>query len=91
VHACGKLTDDCLDIARRLGGPAAVLPCCRSKRCNPAPLGLRAALGDDVAYDVQRTYTMEAAGHRVRWRSIPEVITPMNRVLIASARALDTE
>ena len=86
VHACGRLTDDCLAIARDLGGPAAVLPCCRSHDGHPAPYSLRNALGDDVAYDVHRTYAMEEAGHKVRWRSIPEAITPMNRVLIAEAR-----
>ena len=83
VHACGTLTDRCIDIALELGGPLAVMPCCRSNAQNRAPAGLRQALGEDVAYDVERTYTMERKGYRVRWREIPEAITPMNRVLIA--------
>ena len=83
VHACGSLTDTCIEIALGLGGPLAVLPCCRSKAHNRAPEGLRQALGEDVAYDVDRTYAMERAGYRVRWREIPAAITPMNRVLIA--------
>jgi hypothetical protein len=83
VHACGKLTDTCLEIALELGGPVAVLPCCRAKALNRAPKGLRQALGEDVAHDVERTYTLEQAGYRVRWREIPAAVTPMNRVLIA--------
>ena len=87
VHACGGLTDQCLDIASDLEGPVAVMPCCRAHAQNSAPPGLRAALGEDVAYDVDRTYAMEARGYNVRWREIPAEITPMNRVLIAVRRA----
>lgn len=86
VHACGSLTDLCLDIAAELRGPVAVLPCCRSHAQSKAPRGLRAALGEDVAYDVDRTYALEARGYRVRWREIPAAITPMNRVLIGVPR-----
>lgn len=86
VHACGRLTDRCLDVAVALGGPVAVLPCCRDHGLSPAPAGLREALGEDVAYDVQRTYALEARGYRVRWRTIPAAITPMNRLLIGVPR-----
>lgn len=82
VHACGALTDRCLETAASLGGPVAVLPCCRDHSSSGAPRGLRNALGEDVAYDVHRTYAMEARGYRVIWREIPAEITPMNRVLI---------
>ncbi len=83
VHACGSLTDDCLDVALEARGPVAVLPCCRSKARNPAPRSLRRALGNDVAYDVHRTYRLEDRGYRVRWGEIPAEVTPMNRVLSA--------
>ena len=49
-------------------------------------VAVAAALGADVAYDVDRTYKMEAMGLRVRWRDIPDAITPMNRVLIGVPR-----
>ena len=87
VHACGTLTDTCIDIALDLGGPLAVMPCCRANAKNTAPQGLRQALGEDVAYDVERTYALERSGYRVRWRDIPATITPMNRVLIGMPRA----
>ncbi|QDU67471.1 methyltransferase [Engelhardtia mirabilis] len=86
VHACGQLTDACLDVAAGLGGPVAVLPCCRDHGLSEAPAALREALGEDVAYDVHRTYTMEARGYRTRWREIPSTITPMNRMLIGVPR-----
>jgi hypothetical protein len=91
VHPCGTLTDTCIEIALALGGPLAVLPCCRANAKNTAPQGLRQALGEDVAYDVERTYALERGGLRVRWRTIPEAITPMNRVLIGVPRAAAPE
>lgn len=86
VHACGKLSDLCIEIAAEQRGSLAIMPCCRAHAHNPAPVGLRQALGDDVAYDVHRTYALENQGYQVRWREIPEEITPMNRVLIAVPR-----
>lgn len=86
VHPCGTLTDRCIEIALELGGPLAVMPCCRTHAVNPAPQGLRQALGEDVAYDVERSYAIERSGYRIRWREIPDAITPMNRVLIAVPR-----
>ncbi len=84
VHACGKLTDQAMDLAIDLGGPMALLPCCRSHRQHPAPEVLKRELGGDLAIDVHRTYALEHAGYKVRWKSIPEVITPMNRILIGT-------
>lgn len=83
VHACGALTDQAIALGLDRGGPIAVMPCCRPHGRSPAPAGLAAALGDDIAFDVDRTYTMERAGYSVRWDAIPPAITPMNRILVA--------
>jgi len=91
LHACGRLTDTCLETAVRLGGSVAVMPCCRSHRLTTAPPGIREALGGDLAYDIDRTYAMEARSYRVRWREIPEEITPMNRILIAVPRRQEAQ
>ncbi|MCB9908565.1 MAG: hypothetical protein H6830_12665 [Planctomycetes bacterium] len=87
VHACGSLTDQILEWAIRLEGPLAVLPCCRQHRQHAAPEVLKRELGGDLAIDVHRTYALDHAGYQVRWKKIPEVITPMNRVLIGVPRA----
>jgi len=86
VHACGRLSDRCLEIARTLESPVAIMPCCRDHSLNTGPMAVAQALGGDIAYDIDRTYAMEAANYFVRWREIPAVITPMNRVLIATPR-----
>lgn len=86
VHACGTLTDRAIELGLRLGGPIALLPCCRPHGRSPAPDSLARALGPDVAFDVDRTYRMEHAGWTVRWSDVPAAITPMNRVLLAWPR-----
>jgi hypothetical protein len=82
VHACGHRTDSCIEIGIEVGGAVAVMPCCRSHRTSSAPNALKIALGHDLAIDVDRTYRMEQANYKVRWSTVPEAITPMNRVLI---------
>lgn len=86
VHACGTLTDECIELALRLEGAVALMPCCRPHRRSPAPRVLARELGPDLAYDIDRTYRLEAGGLTVRWDAIPASITPMNRVLVAWPR-----
>ncbi|MFT5303515.1 MAG: hypothetical protein ACI814_004334 [Mariniblastus sp.] len=82
-HACGILSDLCIEIAIKSGGPIAILPCCYPKSACEAPLALQNALGLAKAFDVDRTYRLEAAGYQVRWAEIPAAITPMNRIIYA--------
>lgn len=86
AHACGSLSDLCLDIAIRSGGPVAILPCCYPRSACRAPLALQTAFGLEAAFDIDRTYRLEAANYRVRWAEIPREITPMNRILYAQHR-----
>lgn len=81
VHACGCRTDRCLDIAEAVGGHVAVMPCCH-EMTRVGPPALFEALGEGLATDIHRTYRLEAAGYEVRWSHIPEVITPMNRIIV---------
>jgi len=81
-HACGVLSDMCIDIAIKTGGSIALLPCCYPRSGCRAPQAVQTAVGFKLAYDIDRTYRLESAGYLVRWATIPEEITPMNRILI---------
>ena len=86
AHACGVLSDLCIDIAIETGGPIAILPCCYPRLACRAPLALQTKFGLDTAFDIDRTYRLEAAGYQVRWAEIPQAITPMNRILYAKRK-----
>jgi hypothetical protein len=86
AHACGVLTDTCIDVAIACGGPLAVLPCCYPRKACRAPLALQQSFGLQEAFDIDRTYRLENADFRVRWSSIPAHITPMNRIMIATPK-----
>ncbi len=81
AHACGVLSDLCIDIAIKSQGPIAILPCCYPRSACDAPLALQTQFGIETAFDIARTYRLEKAGYRVRWGTIPQEITPMNRIL----------
>lgn len=81
-HACGVLSDMCIDIAIKSDGAIALLPCCYPRSGCRAPQAVQTAVGLKMAYDIDRTYRLESAGYLVRWSLIPEEITPMNRILI---------
>jgi len=81
AHACGVLSDLCIDVAIKSGGPIGILPCCYPRSACVAPLSLQMHFGIESAFDIDRTYRLEAAGYRVRWGSIPSSITPMNRLI----------
>ncbi|GAX84035.1 hypothetical protein CEUSTIGMA_g11459.t1 [Chlamydomonas eustigma] len=86
LHACGILTDTVLALAVSLKAPVAVLPCCYTGTAKSVPLGVRRAMGVELASDVDRSYRMEAAGYVVDWSAIPGVVTCANRILIAEGR-----
>ena len=83
THACGVLTDLCIDIGLAVDGKVAVMPCCYPERKCEAPIALQTNLGFETAFDVDRTYKLKNAGYHVHWDSIPASISPMNRVITA--------
>ena len=89
VHGCKSLTDAVVATSIANGVESlAVMPCCyaHAAAAEAAPAALRRHLGVALAADVQRTYTLDAAGYDVTWRHIPAAITPMNRILVARKR-----
>ncbi len=80
-HACGSLTDLILERAASVHAPVAVLPCCHN--VTTAETGsLGGWLDGALAVDVVRAVNLKARGYRVKTQTIPDAITPKNRLLI---------
>jgi len=81
VHACGRLTDQVLAMAVKAGAKVAVLPCCHNIAASDTN-GLEGWVDGPLAVDVTRAARLRAAGYTVMTRTIPEDITPKNRLLM---------
>lgn len=88
IHACGAVTDVCLDTALHLRGKFAVMPCCYGPPPGGLPPALHAVLGRGLAQDVARTFRMHSQGYNVDWCSIPLAITNKNRIMWGVPRPL---
>jgi hypothetical protein len=84
-HACGALTDAVLGLAADARARVAVLPCCHDLQACDAG-GLAGWLDPALAIDVMRATRLEARGYAVRTLTIPNTITPMNRLLLGTPR-----
>lgn len=83
THACGVLTDHVLDRALAARARVAVLPCCHDARFSDVA-GLTGWLPPGLAIDVTRAQRLQSAGYRVFTQTIPDSITPQNRLLIGA-------
>ena len=82
-HACGALTDVVLERAVAARARVAVLPCCHDlKACDAG--GLRGWVDGPVAVDIMRAVRLEHRGYRIWTQTIPETVTPKNRLLLGS-------
>ena len=70
VHACGARTDWAIDVALKLGGPVAVMPCCYAHQVYQGPETLKRHLGVSLCVDIQRTMKVEESGV-IDWQEIP--------------------
>lgn len=84
-HACGALTDRVLAKAVAAGARVAVLPCCHDL-ASPDAAALSGWMDGALAIDAARAMRLEAAGYRVWTQTVPEAITPRNRLLMAEMR-----
>ena len=85
-HACGALTDQVLDAASDARARVAVLPCCHDLRTGDVG-PLAGWLDGPMAIDAVRAMRLAGRGYTVRTQTIPQAITPKNRLLIAVPRA----
>lgn len=81
VHACGALTDMVLKLAVAARARVAVLPCCHDLNLSPTG-GLEGWVNGPLAVDVMRAVWLRQQGYTVITRTIPEDITPKNRLLM---------
>jgi hypothetical protein len=84
-HACGRLTDVVIDRAIAAGARVAVLPCCHNLDDSGAD-DLTGWIDGALAIDIRRAERLRASGYRVWTQTIPEAITPKNRLLLARLR-----
>jgi hypothetical protein len=81
AHACGRLTDRVLARAVEARAAVAVLPCCQAAGRSDLG-GLAGWLEPSLAIDVTRAARLRSAGYEVHTQTIPEEITPKNRLLL---------
>ena len=82
-HACGRLTDVVLDRAVEARARVAVLPCCHDlERCDAGELS--GWIDGPIAIDIMRAVRLEQRGYRIWTQSIPDSVTPKNRLLIGA-------
>ena len=80
-HACGALADLVIDRASGARARVAVLPCCHDLTMNNAG-PLSGWMDGPLAVDAMRAVRLETRGYQVRTLTIPEEITPKNRLLL---------
>lgn len=80
-HACGSLTDFVLDQALAVKARVAVLPCCHDAKTSDAGQ-LTGWVDPALAIDLLRAVRLQEHGYHVRTQTIPETVTPKNRLLI---------
>ena len=87
-HACGAMTDVVLARAAAAGARVAVLPCCHDvETCDQGALA--GWVDRPLAIDIMRAVRLEAHGYRVWTQTIPEAITPKNRLLLGEPLTSD--
>ena len=84
-HACGALADLVIDRGAAARARVAVLPCCHNLTRNSAG-PLSGWMDGALAIDVMRAVRLEQRGYDVRTLTIPEEITPKNRLLLGEPK-----
>jgi hypothetical protein len=85
-HACGRLTDVVLDRAVAAGARVGVLPCCHDLARSEAR-ELTGWVDGPMAVDIARAQRLKRHGYRVWTQTIPDAITPKNRLLLGAPEA----
>jgi hypothetical protein len=91
IHCCGGLSDKVIELAIAANAPLALVPCCHTRKCLPLDVkkNIRSVLKDcnmTIAeyIDTIRIERLKQAGYTVEEKRIPTVITPKNRIILAT-------
>lgn len=91
VHCCANLSDKVIDLAMAANAPLALVPCCHTRKClsreeNEKLTAIlkerRLTLAEYI--DSNRIQRLRDAGYTVKEERIPQVITPKNRIILAT-------
>ena len=92
VHACGILSDKVISLALRGNAPVALVPCCHTKKS--LSIDQRLQMKEDsltledfdlsTYIDNRRFDRLQNSGMDVQEVFLPQIITPKNRVFLAS-------
>ncbi|HZV01041.1 MAG TPA: methyltransferase [Planctomycetota bacterium] len=85
VHACGRRTDEAIEIALAARSSIAVLPCCHDVSEVEVPEAIRQRWSKKEAVDIARIYKLHAAGWRTLSRKVDEDVTQAADAIIALA------
>lgn len=90
VHACGTLSDTIISLAVRGNAPLVLIPCCHTKRAlqmedRTELQNHKLSLSEFV--DGRRVERLQQSGYAVYRREIPQAVTPMNTVILATPPA----
>ena len=83
-HACGHLTDVVLERASDVRARVAVLPCCHHLAAGEQG-GLTGWVDGATAIDIVRATRLAQRGYRIWTQTIPQEITPKNRLLMGES------
>jgi hypothetical protein len=91
IHCCGALSDKVIELAVAANAPLALVPCCHTRKClsKEQNKNLTTILKDEGVtlaefIDRKRIQRLRDAGYTVQEERIPQVITPKNRIILAT-------
>ena len=87
VHACGKRTDEAIDLALASRSSVALLPCCHDASIYPLPGAITGRWSKRDAVDLARIFRLDAAGYRTYSRRIEDGLTHCADAIIGVAPA----
>jgi hypothetical protein len=85
VHACGRRTDEAIDLAIGSRSSIGLLPCCHDASIHPMPGALLGRWSKRDAVDLARIFRLDASGYRTMSRKVADGLTACDDAIIGLA------